>query len=180
VLSVRWDGLFAYMRFARRSVLGDGVAYAVKHLSPAVVIDMATLTGAQGIATGRRTAALYCNDAELEAMAVAAGRATGDLAHPLPYLPEVFQAEFASPVADMKNSVKDRSNAGSACAGQFVGSHLGTFVDEGRWLHVDMAYPAFVGERGTGYGVALLWELLRGMPAFAVDTAAAPSAGASD
>lgn len=28
-----------------RLVLGDGVAYAVKHLNPAVVIDMATLTG---------------------------------------------------------------------------------------------------------------------------------------
>jgi probable aminopeptidase NPEPL1 len=31
-----------------RLVLGDGVAYAAKHLSPHTVIDMATLTGAQG------------------------------------------------------------------------------------------------------------------------------------
>lgn len=30
-----------------RLVLGDGVAYARKHLSPDWVVDMATLTGAQ-------------------------------------------------------------------------------------------------------------------------------------
>lgn len=31
-----------------RLVLADGVAYATKHLSPDVLLDMATLTGAQG------------------------------------------------------------------------------------------------------------------------------------
>jgi probable aminopeptidase NPEPL1 len=37
-----------------------------------------------------------------------------------------------------------------------VYSHLeGTDV---RWVHVDLAGPAFRGERGTGYGVALLHE----------------------
>lgn len=36
-----------------RLVLGDGVAYAAKHLNPAVILDMATLTGAQGVATGK-------------------------------------------------------------------------------------------------------------------------------
>ena len=30
-----------------RLVLGDGVAYAVKHLAPDMIIDIATLTGAQ-------------------------------------------------------------------------------------------------------------------------------------
>ena len=122
-----------------RLVLADGVAYAVKHLAPRVILDMATLTGAQGVATGRRHAALYANDEvrgewvgvsvkrithththlrlrpcgpcgcalteerihppstifpaqALEAALVAVGKETGDLAHPMPYAPEFFQA----------------------------------------------------------------------------------------
>jgi hypothetical protein len=31
-----------------------------------------------------------------------AGRALGDLVHPLPYCPELFSPEFSSTVADMK------------------------------------------------------------------------------
>lgn len=31
----------------------------------------------------------------------------------------------------------------------------------GKWLHIDMAYPASSGERATGYGVALLFGLLQ-------------------
>lgn len=143
-----------------RLVLGDGVAYAAKHLNPSVIIDMATLTGAQGIATGDRHAALYCNDADLEALAIAAGRDSGDLCHGMPYAPEYYAKEFASSIADMKNSVANRSNAQVSCAGQFVGNHLGSFVDTGRWLHIDMAYPAFSGDRATGYGVALLSTLV--------------------
>ena len=30
----------------------------------------------------------------------------------------------------------------------------------GQWLHVDMAGPAWMDDRGTGYGVALLSELV--------------------
>ena len=145
-----------------RLVLGDGVAYAVEHLSPHVIIDIATLTGAQGVSTGRYFGALYCNEERLENLAVAAGRKCGDLVHPLPYAPEFFRPEFKSAVADMKNSVKDRSNAQVSCAGQFIGNHLGVFQETGRWLHVDMASPAVtkLDERATGYGVALLHTLI--------------------
>ena len=140
-----------------RLILGDGVAYAHQHLSPVVVVDMATLTGAQLVATGRHFGALVCNDAELEEIAVEAGMSSGDLVHPLPYCPEFFRPEFKSAVADMKNSVKDRMNAQSSCAGHFVESHLGDY--SGKWLHVDIAGPAFIQERGTGFGVGLLSTL---------------------
>ena len=33
----------------------------------------------------------------------------------------------------------------------------------GRWMHVDMAGPVTVGERATGYGVALLFGLARAL-----------------
>jgi probable aminopeptidase NPEPL1 len=143
-----------------RLILADGVAYAVKHLQASTVLDMATLTGAQGIATGKNHAALYCSDEALEAAVLAAGRTCGDLSHPLPYAPEFYRAEFASAVADMKNSVADRSNAQSSCAGQFIGNHIAPWVEAGgSWCHIDMAYPAYVGERATGWGVALLYQL---------------------
>lgn len=140
-----------------RLVLGDGVAHAVKHLDPHVIVDLATLTGAQLVATGRRHAAIVANDQEIETAAVLAGRRSGDLVHPLPYCPEFYRKEFESKVADMKNSVKDRANAQSSCAAQFVAEHLGDF--DGPWLHVDLAGPASAEERGTGFGVALLVEM---------------------
>jgi probable aminopeptidase NPEPL1 len=141
-----------------RLVLADGVAYASRHLAPEVIVDLATLTGAALLATGRKHSAIITDDAELEVRAVAAGLRSGDLVHPLPYAPELYRAEFRSEVADMKNSVKDRMNAQTSCAAQFVGEHLDEDW-EGSWLHVDMAGPVIAEDRGTGYGVALLVEL---------------------
>ena len=62
-------------------------------------------------------------------------------------------------MADLKNSVKDRANAQSSCAGTFIGEHLHPDF-KGGWLHCDIAGPADAGERGTGYGVALALALL--------------------
>eukprot|EP00731_Ephydatia_muelleri_P026051 Em0018g151a len=141
-----------------RLVLGDGVAYARKDLKADCVLDMATLTGAQGIATGKYHAAVLCNTEEGEKAAVEAGRQSGDMTFPLCYCPELHFSEFNSVVADMKNSVASRDNAQSSCAGLFIGAHLGTDY-EGTWIHVDMAAPVYSGERATGYGVALLSAL---------------------
>ena len=55
------------------------VAYAKKDLHADVVLDMATLTGAQGIATGRYHASLLTNKEVWEPACAAAGRASGDL-----------------------------------------------------------------------------------------------------
>ncbi|MCP3917541.1 MAG: leucyl aminopeptidase family protein [bacterium] len=142
-----------------RLVLGDGVSYAARVLKADVVLDAATLTGAQLIATGKLHAAVISNDAELEELMVEAGRTTGDLVHPLPFAPEFYKKEFSSEVADMKNSVADRMNAQSSCAGQFIYWHM---EDTGaRWAHVDLAGPAFPGKRATGFGAALLAEAVR-------------------
>lgn len=141
-----------------RLVLGDGVAWACAQGQLDLLVDMATLTGAALVATGKVHAALYCNDEALEQRAVVVGREIGEPCHPLPYAPELFRKEFKSAVADMKNSVKDRANGQSSCAGQFVGNHLPE--DPPRWLHVDIAGPAWgSGDRGTGYGVGLLYAL---------------------
>uniref|UniRef100_A0A3Q2I8G2 Aminopeptidase like 1 n=1 Tax=Equus caballus TaxID=9796 RepID=A0A3Q2I8G2_HORSE len=141
-----------------RLVLADGVSYACKDLGADIILDMATLTGAQSIATGKYHAAVLTNSAEWEAACVKAGRKCGDLVHPLVYCPELHFSEFTSAVADMKNSVADRDNSPSSCAGLFIASHIG-FDWPGVWVHVDIAAPVHAGERATGFGVALLLAL---------------------
>jgi len=140
-----------------RLAMGDGVAYAVKHLNPSVVVDMATLTGAQMITTGQHHAAVMSSDEEYETLAVKCGKESGDLCFPILYCPEFTRPEFNSVVADMKNSVKSRANAQASCAGQFVANHLSGF--QGPHVHIDMAGPGEYKERGTGYGVALLLKM---------------------
>uniref|UniRef100_A0A1B6CMZ9 Cytosol aminopeptidase domain-containing protein n=1 Tax=Clastoptera arizonana TaxID=38151 RepID=A0A1B6CMZ9_9HEMI len=138
-----------------RIVLADGVVYASRDLNATIILDMATLTGAQGTSTGKYHGGLLSNSQEWEECSVRAGKACGDLLMPMVYSPELHFSEFASVVADMKNSVADRYNAQASCAGLFILSHLG-FDFNGAWIHVDMAELAVSGERATGYGVALL------------------------
>ena len=87
---------------------------AARVIKPSIIVDAATLTGAQLIATGLRHSGIVSNRDGVEARAVETGKASGDLAHPLPFAPEFYQAEFASKVADMRNSVANRANAQAA------------------------------------------------------------------
>lgn len=145
-----------------RLLLADGVSYAARVLGAEIVFDAATLTGAQLISTGLLHAAIVSNDEALEQLVIAAGKASGDLVHPLPFAPEFYKQEFESNVADMVNSVKNRSNAQSACAAQFVYWHMDD--TKAQWCHVDLAGPSFLKNRGTGFGVALLSEAIRRIP----------------
>lgn len=138
-----------------RLVLGDGVAFAEKELKATDIVTIATLTGAQGVATGKFFAAVLCSDEAQEQRAVAAGRLSGNMVYPIVYCPELLVGEFTSKVADMKNSVKDRSNAQSSCAGEFIHQQLSSDF-KGTFTHFDIASPAFQGERATGFGVAIL------------------------
>lgn len=142
-----------------RLVLADGVSYAARKLKADTIIDAATLTGAQLVATGRLHAGLVSDDEELEGILVQAGRHTGELVHPMPFAPEFHRKEFASSVADFRNSVKDRMNAQASCAAEFV--HWQLDGTNSRWAHVDMAGPAMVAGRASGFGAALLTEAVR-------------------
>lgn len=59
----------------------------------------------QGVATGKYHGAILTNSEAWEAKALQAGRKSGDLLAPIIYSPELHFSEFASAVADMKNSV---------------------------------------------------------------------------
>ena len=141
-----------------RLVLADGVFYTATTHHPRLIIDCATLTGAASTSVGKKMAAILSNCEETEQLAIDRGRYIGDVVFPIPYAPELHQSEFYSSVADMKNSVKDRSNAQSSCAGQFIANHLPN--PSPKWLHIDMSGPAKHLGRATGFGTALLISII--------------------
>lgn len=144
-----------------RIALADAASYVARHYPVKVLIDAATLTGAQLFATGKYHAGIVSNDGDLEAKAVAAGLSSGDHCMPLLYSPELHTSEFKSTVADMRNSVADRMNAPSSASGLWVYLHIDDL--NLRWLHIDLAGPAFVDNRGTGYGVGLIEQLVKAL-----------------
>uniref|UniRef100_A0A8C8BTQ0 Cytosol aminopeptidase domain-containing protein n=1 Tax=Oncorhynchus tshawytscha TaxID=74940 RepID=A0A8C8BTQ0_ONCTS len=122
-----------------RLVLSDGVVYASKDLSADIILDMATLTGAQ-----------VCDGWPLEPQQCSFGNNTR-----LHY----FDApHFFNHLLSFCTSEVDRKNATSSCAGLFIGSHVG-FDWPGVWVHVDIASPVHAGERTTDFGVTLLMAL---------------------
>ena len=143
-----------------RLVLGDGVFHASSLLSftPTYIIDMATLTGAQGVTTGQKHAGIYANDEAGESFIVAAGLKSGDMCFPMVYLPEYHKPLFASPVADYKNYMSTGADAGSSCGGHFVEANLAKDW-KGKFIHVDLAYPCRDAKGGTGFGVALIAQM---------------------
>ena len=55
------------------------MAYASKDLGADIIVDMATLTGAQGVSTGHYHGAIVTNNEQYEKSCVQAGRWSGDL-----------------------------------------------------------------------------------------------------
>lgn len=145
-----------------RLILADALSYA-QQLAPELVIDLATLTGAQLVALGTLAAAVLTpedKDAEKRLRQLkAAGEHSGDRVEPLPMYEE-YKEQLKSSVADIKN-VGGRK-AGTITAAKF----LEHFVDY-PWMHLDIAGPSFFDaashyhpEGGTGYGVRLLADYL--------------------
>ena len=128
-----------------RLVLADALARSASD-SPDVLVDVATLTGAQIVSLGARVAGVMANDDALrDAVVDAAGRA-GEAMWPMP-LPDELRKGLESPVADLTNVAPDR-NGGMLVAGLF----LREFVPLGvRWAHLDIAGPAYNEGPPHGY-----------------------------
>ncbi|MFI9590669.1 leucyl aminopeptidase [Nonomuraea sp. NPDC052265] len=127
-----------------RLVLMDGIARAAED-DPDLIVDIATLTGAQIVALGWRTAGVMANDDAVRELVVEAATAAGEGAWGMP-LPEELRKGLDSPVADIANLHPERFG-GMLTAGIF----LKEFVPDGvRWAHIDMAGPAY--NKGEAYG----------------------------
>ena len=142
-----------------RLLLCDALAYAAEK-KPACIIDLATLTGACVVALGDVAAGLFSNNDKLRGQLEKAGKATGELAWPLPLHPR-FTKMMKSIYADLKNS---GGRWGGACT---AAAFLEQFVGDIPWAHLDIAGTAWTDRsegyttRGaTGYGVRLLVEFV--------------------
>ncbi|MEN6483996.1 MAG: leucyl aminopeptidase [Syntrophobacteraceae bacterium] len=152
-----------------RLILCDAITYA-QSFQPALIVDIATLTGACVTALGTRVAGLMGNRDALIQKVRELGMEIGERLWPLPLFDFYFD-QLKSDVADFKN-VGDRT-AGSIVAGMF----LKQFVPDGvPWLHLDIAGTAWADKDtaatpkgATGFGARLLLELARRWPELATE-----------
>ena len=144
-----------------RLVMADALARSAAD-SPDLLIDVATLTGAQLVALGPRIMGVMANDDAVLHGVVDAARRAGEAAWPMP-LPEELRKGLDSPVADIANVTQER-NGGMLVGGLF----LREFVPDGvRWAHLDIAGPAYhegepygyTPKGGTGAAVRLLVQV---------------------
>jgi leucyl aminopeptidase len=127
-----------------RLVMADALVRAGED-QPDLIIDVATLTGAQLVALGTRTAGVMANDDDVRDKVVDAATRAGEATWPMP-LPAELRKGLDSAVADIANISGERWG-GMLVAGVF----LQEFVPDGvHWAHMDIAGPAF--HKGEPYG----------------------------
>jgi leucyl aminopeptidase len=144
-----------------RLVLADVLARSGSD-SPDLLVDIATLTGAQVVALGTRVSAVMANDDAVRDGVVEAATRAGEAMWPMP-LPDELRKGLDSKVADLANVAADR-DGGMLVAGLF----LREFVPDGvRWAHLDIAGPSFhegepygyISKGGTGVAVRTLVQI---------------------
>jgi len=138
-----------------RLILCDALTYS-ERFNPAVVIDIATLTGACVIALGKFASGLLGNHHPLTHDLLNAAKSSGDRAWELP-LWEDYQDQLKSNFADMANvGGREGGTITAAC-------FLSRFAKKFHWAHLDIAGTAWLsGEKkgATGRPVPLLTQYL--------------------
>ena len=114
-----------------RLVLADALALASED-DPALIIDMATLTGAARVALGPDLPAFFTDDEDLAAELAAASEQAADPIWRLPLWP-AYEGDIEPAIADLDNAPKG-GFAGSITAALF----LRRFVGSAPWVHFDI------------------------------------------
>ena len=138
-----------------RLVLCDTLTY-VKRFNPAIVIDIATLTGACVVALGSVLTGMFTPDDELAQELESAGKTAFDRVWRMPVIDD-YQEQLDSPFADIANIGGPK--AGSVTAACF----LQRFTRDYRWAHLDVAGSAWnsgANKGATGRPVPLLMQLI--------------------
>ena len=115
-----------------RVILCDALAYGAEG-KPALMIDLATLTGAARVALGAQLPALFCRRMELARALVDQGLALHD---PLWHMPlwRGYHAGIESGIADLVNTGRN-ALAGAINAALFLEDFVPADLD---WLHIDL------------------------------------------
>ena len=134
-----------------RLILCDALTYA-ERFKPAVVVDVATLTGACVVALGHHHSGLFTADDAVAAQMLAASQAGLDPCWRMP-LDEEYDEGLKSHYADM-------ANIGSRAGGAITAAmFLRRFTAKYRWAHLDIAGSAWksgAAKGSTGRPVSLL------------------------
>ncbi|MEA3277840.1 MAG: leucyl aminopeptidase [Pseudomonadota bacterium] len=138
-----------------RLILCDALTYC-ERFDPAVVLDMATLTGACVVALGNHPCGLFTQNDKLADEITEAGSAAGDRAWRMPLWDE-YQEQLDSNFADM-------ANIGARYGGAITAAcFLSRYTKKYLWAHLDIAGVSWLSgkEKGaTGRPVPLLTQLL--------------------
>jgi leucyl aminopeptidase len=141
-----------------RLVMADALAYAVDKLDPAVLVDVATLTGSMKVALGQQVGGYFANNEALASAIFEAGEASGEPMWRFPLVSD-YEDKLASKVADADNAA---GGAGSITAALF----LQHFTGRVPWAHLDIAsvgdspddsYEWTAGPTGFGARALLAW-----------------------
>ncbi|MCY4652126.1 MAG: leucyl aminopeptidase [Dehalococcoidia bacterium] len=141
-----------------RLVLADALCYAVEN-GVTRIVDVATLTGAIGVALGDGATGVFGNDQGWVDTVVEAGNSVGERMWQLPTYAS-YKSEYSSDIADIRNT-------GGRGAGAITGALIiGEFAGDSRWAHLDIAATTrTTSDRGinpkgsTGVPVRTLVEL---------------------
>lgn len=132
-----------------RLVLADGITRAIQDGEKGGglhgLVDVATLTGAQIIALGVRTAGLMTNNDKFADDFLAISKEAGEQFWKMP-LPEELRPTLDTAVADIAN-VGDK-NGGMLVAGTFLKEFVPPEIP---WLHLDIAGPSYTDKAAYGY-----------------------------
>ena len=142
-----------------RLILCDALTY-VERFKPAVVVDIATLTGACITALGHHNSGLFtrhdeAHDALADAL-IAAGKISDDTAWRMP-IEDSYQEQLKSNFADMANI--GGAPAGSITAACFLERYTKAYT----WAHLDIAGTAWksgAAKGATGRPVPMLTTFL--------------------
>jgi len=143
-----------------RLVLSDALTYAERY-NPAIVVDVATLTGAIVRALGEIASGVFSNSDALVREVLEAGDRAWDRAWHMPLWRE-YQDTFKSDIADFANVGPHGDCAITAAC------FLSRFTGRYPWVHLDIAGTASKSgdDKGaTGRPVALLAHFLAGRAA---------------
>ncbi|MBF4162300.1 leucyl aminopeptidase [Nocardioides acrostichi] len=151
-----------------RLVLADALVRATE-MSPDVILDVATLTGAMVMALGDRVSGVMGGDDVVPGV-LAASEVAGEAMWHMPLPEEMKQRVLSSKIADVMQHDWVRWGGGL-----FAGAFLREFTAGKPWAHLDIAGPSFnsgspwghVTNGGTGVAVTTLVEYARSLSATA-------------
>lgn len=147
-----------------RLIMADTITYAERY-KPALIIDIATLTGASLVALGQRATAIMSKSNNTQSEMIKKGELVGDYLWPLPSWDE-FSEDLKSDYADISNIGKTRYG-GTITAGMFLYQFIKMHKTEPKWVHLDIA-PRMesiesdnLSKGATGEPIRMLVEYLK-------------------